>query len=108
VAEKERMQEALNVSVVYDSPKSTVLKPHTLAGVEKKDLKTGTTTSGRTTMRGSNWLIIPRMSVTMSTPAMCQPSTPPRGISPLRLPYRPRSGISGVWSGNRMYESLLC
>ena len=34
-AERERMQEALNVSVVYDSPTSTAMKPHTLAGVEK-------------------------------------------------------------------------
>jgi protein-tyrosine phosphatase len=33
--EKERMQEALNVSVVYDSPTSTATKPHALAGVEK-------------------------------------------------------------------------
>jgi protein-tyrosine phosphatase len=35
VAEKERMQEALNVSVVYDSPTSTAMRPHALAGVEK-------------------------------------------------------------------------
>ncbi|CUS11696.1 unnamed protein product [Tuber aestivum] len=34
-AERERMQEALNISVVYDSPTSTAVKPHTLAGVEK-------------------------------------------------------------------------
>jgi len=34
-AEQHRMQEALNVSVVYDSPMSTSVKPHTLAGVEK-------------------------------------------------------------------------
>jgi hypothetical protein len=34
-AEQKRMQDALNVSVVYDSPTSTNTKPHTLAGVEK-------------------------------------------------------------------------
>lgn len=34
-AEQRRMQEALNVSVMYDSPVSTQVKPHTLAGVEK-------------------------------------------------------------------------
>ncbi|KAG0132008.1 hypothetical protein HOY82DRAFT_309304 [Tuber indicum] len=34
-AERERMQDALNISVVYDSPTSTAVKPHTLAGVEK-------------------------------------------------------------------------
>ncbi|KAI5778963.1 protein-tyrosine phosphatase-like protein [Geopyxis carbonaria] len=34
-AEQRRMQDALNVSVQYDSPMSTNIKPHTLAGVEK-------------------------------------------------------------------------
>jgi hypothetical protein len=34
-AEQRRMQDALNVSVIYDSPTSTQMKPHTLAGVEK-------------------------------------------------------------------------
>lgn len=34
-AEQRRMQEALNVSVIYDSPTSTDTKPHSLAGVEK-------------------------------------------------------------------------
>lgn len=34
-AEQRRMQDALNVSVVYDSPTSSHAKPHTLAGVEK-------------------------------------------------------------------------
>ncbi|KAH0614959.1 uncharacterized protein H6S33_000595 [Morchella sextelata] len=34
-AEQRRMQDALNVSVVYDSPLSTTVKPHVLAGVEK-------------------------------------------------------------------------
>lgn len=34
-AEQKRMQDALNVSVKYDSPTSTRPKPHTLAGVEK-------------------------------------------------------------------------
>lgn len=34
-AEQKRMQEALNVSVKYDSPTSTKPKPHTIAGVEK-------------------------------------------------------------------------
>lgn len=34
-AEQRRMQDALNVSVVYDSPTSINTKPHTLAGVEK-------------------------------------------------------------------------
>lgn len=33
--EQKRMQDALNVSVLYDSPTSTTQKPHTLAGVEK-------------------------------------------------------------------------
>lgn len=33
--EQRRMQEALNVSVIYDSPTSTQQKSHTLAGVEK-------------------------------------------------------------------------
>ncbi|CCX31580.1 Similar to Tyrosine-protein phosphatase non-receptor type 1; acc. no. O13016 [Pyronema omphalodes CBS 100304] len=34
-AEQRRMQDALNVSVVYDSPTSASVRPHTLAGVEK-------------------------------------------------------------------------
>ena len=34
-AEQRRMQDALNVSVVYDSPTSSHTKSHTLAGVEK-------------------------------------------------------------------------
>ena len=34
-AEQRRMQDALNVSVQYDSPISTKTKPHVLAGVEK-------------------------------------------------------------------------
>lgn len=34
-AEQQRMQDALNVSVQYDSPTSKNVKPHTLAGVEK-------------------------------------------------------------------------
>lgn len=33
-AEQRRMQDALNVSVIYDSPLSTAVKPHVLAGVE--------------------------------------------------------------------------
>lgn len=33
-AEQRRMQDALNVSVIYDSPLSTIVKPHVLAGVE--------------------------------------------------------------------------
>ncbi|KAL7273306.1 phosphotyrosine-specific ptp2-like protein [Rhizina undulata] len=33
-AERQRMQEAFNVSVTYDSPTSTKQKPYTLAGVE--------------------------------------------------------------------------
>lgn len=33
-AEQRRMQDALNVSVIYDSPLSTTVKPHVLAGVE--------------------------------------------------------------------------
>jgi hypothetical protein len=34
-AEQRRMQDALNVSVVYDSSTSASVQPHTLAGVEK-------------------------------------------------------------------------